>query len=142
VLRAVLDTNVFISSLLSRQGPPAQVLDAWRSREYLLLTSPEIIAETAAVLQSPHLRDKYSLSQEDVDQFLVLLRQDALVVPGVTDVSGAVPADPQDEIFLACAPDGQADVIVSGDKHLLELGEYQGIPILTVRRFLHRLSEG
>jgi predicted nucleic acid-binding protein len=43
-------------------------------------------------------------------------------------------------MVLACALDGQADLIVSGDRHLLDLGEYQGIPILTAREFLERLA--
>jgi len=53
----------------------------------------------------------------------------------------AIPDDPQDEIFLACALDGQADLIVSGDRHLLDLGKYHGIPILTARQFLDTLAK-
>ena len=50
--------------------------------------------------------------------------------------TGTIPADPVDEMVLACAVEGQADLIVSGDRHLLDLGEYQGIPIVTAREFL------
>lgn len=62
---------------------------------------------------------------------------DAIVVPGEADVEGAVP---DDEMVLAWAVDAGADVIVSGDGHLLELGQYQDIPILTVRDFLERTT--
>ena len=139
MLRVVLDTNVFVSSLLTRTGAPAQVLAAWRARQYLLLTSPAIMAELEATLHYPRLRRKYPLTDEDIAQLLDLLAQDALVVPGSVPVAGAIPQDPADEIVLACALDGQADLIVSGDRHLLDLGAYRDISILTVREFLERL---
>ena len=63
-----------------------------------------------------------------------------IFVSGEADVIGAVPDDPDDEIILACAIDGKADLIVSGDRHLLDLDEYRGAPIVTVRDFLNRLS--
>jgi len=140
MLRVVLDTNQFVSSVLVRQGLPAQVLDAWRRREFLLITSPLIIAEIRSTLGYPRIRRKYPLTEDDVDRLVTLLEQDALAVPGETDASGAVPADPTDEMVLACAVEGQADWIVSGDRHLLDLGEYQGIPIVTAREFLERLK--
>jgi len=56
------------------------------------------------------------------------------------DLSGSVPDDPMDEMVLACALEAQADLIVSGDHYLLALGEYRGIPIVTVRDLLGRLA--
>lgn len=141
MLRVVLDTNQFVSSVLVHHGLPAQVLDAWRQRVYLLVTSPAIIAEIRATLAYPRIRRKYPLTDEQVEQLVTLLEQDALVVPGVADATGAIPDDPQDEMILACAIEGMADLIVSGDRHLLDLGEYQGIQILTAREFLNRLRE-
>ena len=64
-----------------------------------------------------------------------------VVVPGRTDVEGAIPEDPKDEMFLACAVDAGADMIVTGDRHLLDLTEYKGIPILIVDQFSERLEE-
>ena len=140
MLRVVLDTHQFVSSVLVRQGLPAQVLDAWRRREFLLITSPLIIAEIRSTLSYPRIRRKYPLTDEDVERLVTLLERDALVVPGETDATGAVPADPTDETVLAYAVEGQADWIVSGDRHLLDLGEYQDIPIVTAREFLERLK--
>ncbi|TEU16768.1 MAG: putative toxin-antitoxin system toxin component, PIN family [Anaerolineales bacterium] len=140
MLRVVLDTNQFVSSVLVRQGLPAQVLDAWRRREFLLITSPFIIAEIRSTLSYPRIRRKYPLTDDDVERLVTLLEQDALVVPDELDVTGAIPADPTDDMVLACAVEGQADLIVSGDHHLLSLGEYQGIPIVTAREFLERLQ--
>lgn len=140
MLKVVLDTNIFVSSLLVQAGLPAQVLDTWRERQYLLIASPAIIAEIRATLNYPRIRRKYAITDEDVEQLVTLLERDALVVPGDADVAGAIPDDPADEIVLACAVDAQADVIVSGDRHLLELGSHRSIPILTARQFLERLN--
>lgn len=141
MLKVVLDTNVLVSSLLVKVGLPAAVVDAWRQREYLLVTSPDLIAEVRATLNYPRLRRKYLFTDEDVEQLISLLEQDALVVPGQAEVEGVIPDDPADEKVLACAVDAEADVIVSGDSHVLGLGEYQGIPVITVREFLERLAE-
>jgi len=140
MLKVVLDTNVFVSSLLVKAGLPAQILDAWRERRYLLIVSPAIIAEIRATLDYPRIRRKYAITDEDVEQLVTLLERDALLVLGDADAAGAIPEDPTDEMVLACAVDAHADVIVSGDRHLLDLGSYRSIPILTVRQFLKRLE--
>jgi len=140
MLRVVLDTNQFVSSVLVKHGLPAQVMDAWRRREFLLITSPSIIAEIRSTLSYSRIRRKYPLTDDDVKRLVTLLEQDALIVPDEIDATGAVPPDPKDEMVLACAVEGQADLIVSGDHHLLDLGAYQGIPIVTAREFLERLQ--
>ena len=141
MLRAVLDTNLFVSSALVGEGLPAQAVDAWRAHRFLLIISPAIMAEIAATLRYDRIRRKYDITEDDVSRLLALLSVDAVVVPGQTDVAGSVPDDPDDEAILACAVDGQADAIVSGDRHLLALRSFRGIPILTVRQFLERLVE-
>jgi len=140
VLRAVLDTNVFVSSLLNKNGAPARLLDAWRAGKYLPATSPPIIAEIKAVLESAHISKKYALASQDIRRLLDLLQKDTLLVPGVSRVDNKIPQDPTDEIFLSCALDAKADAIVSGDHHLLILKAFEGIPIMTVRRFLDRID--
>ena len=141
MLRAVLDTNVFVSSLLNKTGAPARLLDAWRAGEYLLVTSPPIMAEIKAVLELPRIKDKYALTDQDIRQLLDLLEKDAILVPGLSPVNNTILQDPKDEIFLSCALDAGADVIVSGDRHLLSLKAFEGIPIVLVRQFLDRLAE-
>lgn len=142
MLKVVLDTNVFISSLLVQAGLSAQVLNGWRQRRYLLVTSPSIIAEIRAVLGYPRIHQKYAIADEDVEAVVALLEREALVVPGGMELERIIPEDPADERVLACAVEAGADCIVSGDHHLLNLGQYQGIPILTVREFLEQLQEG
>jgi len=141
MLRVVLDTNEFVSSVLVRHGLPAQVLDAWRQRQFILIVSPAIIAEIRFTLNYPRIRRKYPITDADVQSLVALLTHDAVVVPGTVTVSGVIPDDPDDERVLACAVEGQTELIVSGDRHLLELGQYQGIPVITAREFLKRLAE-
>ena len=140
MLRVVFDTNLFVSSLLVKNGLPAQALDDWRAHRFLLVTSPAIMAEISATLRYERIRRKYGVTDEDIDQLLELLAAVALVVPGQSDVGGSVPDDEDDEIVLACAVDGQANVVASGDQHLLALGVFRGIDIITVRQLMERLS--
>jgi putative PIN family toxin of toxin-antitoxin system len=140
MLRVVLDTNLFVSSLLVKSGLPAKAIDAWRERKYLLITSPVLIAEIVNTLSYERIRRKYLITDEDVRQLISLLEEDALIVPGQIEISEVNPNDPDDEQVLICAIEGRADLIVSGDHHLLELEEYKGISIVTARQFLEKLS--
>lgn len=141
MLKVVLDTNVFVSSLLSKAGRPAMVIDAWRAGRYLLVTSPSIIFEIKRVVEAPDIRKKYGLSRDRIERLILLLEKDTIVVPGLSAAARAIPKDPTDEMFLSAALDARADLIVSGDRHLLDLGEYKGIPILTVREFLELVEK-
>jgi uncharacterized protein len=140
VLRVVLDTNIFVSSLLVKSGVPAQVLDTWRGNHYVLVVSPPLIAELRSTLSYPRIRRKYGIMDGDVERLIGLLQHDAILVSGVVDVTGAVPDDPKDEMILACALEGRADLIVSGDKHLLDLGNYRGVSIITARHFMQLMD--
>ena len=139
MLRAVIDTNVLVSSVLSKQGAPARLLDAWHERRFDLVISEAIIGEIESVLSEPRLKQVFHIVDERIARLVEVLREDALLVPGNADVRGAVPADPSDEMFLAAAVDGDADVVVSGDKDLLDLESFRGIVILTARQFLDNL---
>ena len=141
MLKVVLDTNVFISGLLTKSGRPAMVIDAWRAGQYLLVTSGPIISEIRRVLDAPKIRKKYGIDRKQIEKLILLLENDAVVVPGLSPVSGVIPEDPTDEMFLAAALDAKADIIVSGDRHLLDLDRYEGIPISTARQFLELLEK-
>ncbi len=139
MLRVALDTNQFISGLIVRQGVPAQVLDAWHRGAYTLLTSRPILNETREVFSYPRIRKKYRLSQKDIDDFLAQVEGASVLTPGRLALS-VVKDDPDDDKILACAVEGGADYVVSGDPHLLRLRAYESIPIVTARDFLTRLS--
>lgn len=135
MIRFVLDTNILVSS-----APPGSrlrpLIDAWQEGRCRLLISPEIFDEYLRVLTYP----RFQLSSDDIRR---ILERDVVPYSEVVHVTShvdVVKEDPSDNKFLACAIDGKADAIVSGDHHLLDLKSYQGIPILTAREFLNRLS--
>ncbi len=135
LIRIVLDTNILVSVALpdSRLRPLAEAWEAGRCR---LLISREIFDEYLRVLTYP----KFRLSSDDVTRVLergVLPYAEWVTVTSRIDV---IREDPSDNAFLACALDGKADAIVSGDHHLLELGTFHAIPILTGRQFLSQLT--
>jgi len=140
MLRAVLDTNVIVSSVLSKKGAPFQLIRAWHESRFTLITSEDIVREVQRVLSEPRLREVFSITNERISRLAVTLRQDAILVPGNAEVRGAIPVDPPDEMFLAAALDGKANMIVSGDKHLLNLKTFRGIDIMAPRQFLDQLE--
>ncbi len=135
-MRIVLDTNILVSALISRDGPPGQVLADVKRGRLRLVTSTEQIAELRRVLHRPHLRRYIPLAAADD-----LLRNVEAVGEVVTDLPDLdVSPDPDDNLILAAAVAGRADLVVSGDKkHMLALGEVEGIPIVTASAAAERM---
>jgi putative PIN family toxin of toxin-antitoxin system len=140
MLRAVLDTNVIVSSIISKKGALFQLRQAWMDFRFSLITSASIIEEVRRVLLKPDVKDTFHLTDDMISNVADTMMQNAIIVPGDADVRGAIPEDPSDEKILAAALKGVAHVNVSGDKHLLALGKYQNIPILIPRQFLDQLG--
>jgi putative PIN family toxin of toxin-antitoxin system len=141
MLRVVIDTNVLVSSVISKKGAPAFLIQAWSEGLFDLVISEAIITEIERVLSEHSLKQVFKISNDHIASLVELLRRNSILVPGSAAVAGAVPADPTDEMFIAAALDGNADVIVSGDKDLLEIESFQGVAILTPRQFLDRIQE-
>lgn len=106
-----------------------------------LILSSDILEELEDVLSRPHVFNKYNLSIEDIQDYLADLDSCAVIVDELElEEAEVVKDDPSDDIVLATAIAGQADYIVSGDKHLLDLGEYKGIKIITAAEFAEVLQ--
>ena len=138
--RVVLDTNVLVSGLVARQGVPRQILDAWVEGCFTLVTSLYLVEELAHVLSYPRIAKRLRISDEEVEALLAALLSQAVAVPGHLCLPG-VTRDPKDDAVVACAKEGQADCIVSGDQDLLVLGEYEGIQVVTPRQFMLSIAE-
>ncbi len=134
-MRVVLDTNQHISAIIRPNGHPAQIVRLWRIGLIELAVSPFILAEFERVVHRPRIQQKHNLSDADIAEYLEILRTFAVLVRGTVTVN-AVPDDPDDDIIIACAIESEADMIISGDQHLLSLGSYQGIPIVKAAEFL------
>ena len=136
--RAVVDTNVLVSGIIAPHGAPRRILEAWHAGQFTLVTSEAIVVEVARVLRYPRIRDRYSLTEDDVVTVVDSLRTDAKVVAGLYEVQRSV--DPADDMFLACALEGLAEYVVSGDRHLLETGSYHDVLVVTPRHFATLLA--
>jgi putative PIN family toxin of toxin-antitoxin system len=140
MIRAVLDTNVLVSAVIRRDGKPSQVISR-AVVEYSWLTSEYILTETAEVFARKHIQRRYGkwLTPDVQTQFLATARAMVEFVEVHTTLT-AVPADVKDNPVLACAVDGRADYLVTGDPDLLSLDAFQGIQIVTPNRFLEILD--
>jgi uncharacterized protein len=134
-MKVVLDTNVLVSAYASKKSAPFQILERLQKQEFELLISSEILAEYNSVLRYPKTRAYHKMNDLEIERQVERIKLQAIVV-AVQNVPPVIIADPSDDKFLACALAGNADYIVSGDKHLLNLGIYQGIQILTPSDFL------
>ncbi len=121
MIRAVLDTNVFVTAVLTPAGPAAAVLEAWRSERFALLVSPAILDELARVLAYPKIARRHGWSRKEIRVFVRDLGDLAVQTPGRIELS-VIREDPDDDRYLECAVEGLAEYIVSGDRHLLALG--------------------
>ena len=139
-MRLVLDTNVLVSALLSPSGAPARVLRLWEAEAFELVVSEAILAEYARVLAYPRIATRLKLTGESAEELVGALRQFSTLVEPDESLQ-VVAEDPDDDKLLACALAGGAEYVVSGDEHLLGLGEYLWIQVLAPAAFLMLLGQ-
>ena len=139
MLRAVLDANVFVSAAIHPEGPPGRIIERFlRTEAFTLVLSEGIVEEVLRALDYPRVRQYVRRDLDPALWFedLVVLAE---LVPGASQVSG-VSQDPDDDKYLAAAVEGRASFVVTGDPHLLAVGQYEGIRMVTPRTFLDLLS--
>jgi len=123
VIRATLDTNTLASGVIAHDGPIAVLFDRWRAGEFEIAVSDHILEELERTLRKPYFAAR--LSSSDRDEFLSLLVELAAVV----EIAGPIPTDARtlpDNLILATARSAGASYVVSGDRELQRLGEFQG----------------
>lgn len=138
-MRVILDTNIIVSGLISPHGSPARIIAHWLDGDFILLYSPDMLVELEDVLGRVWIREKLAHVPNRIDEFLEAVAVLGELIMGYANVAGAV-RDPFDEMFLACGVLGHADYIVTGDKDLLSLVEYESTRILAPARFLEVLA--
>jgi len=137
-MRAVLDTNVVVSALIWG-GIPFALLEAATEGHIDLVTSPALLAELAEVLNRPHLSTRLQRVRGSVQEALGFYAAfTASVTPA--SVPRAVLNDPDDNHVIAAAMAASADIIASGDRHLLSIGTHQGIQILRPAEMLASIT--
>ena len=143
-VRAVVDTNIVVSGILSPGGRPAAVLRA-AGIAFQLVWTPDIVAECLRVLTYPRVAKVLAPKrrQEYARQVVAELAAGAdMVSPQMLPKLRAVKADPDDDLFLATALAGGAQILVSGDRrHLLAMREFAGVRIIDAAAFLAELEQ-
>ncbi len=129
--RVVIDNNALISRLLLPASVPALAVRKAVETAQLLLSEPTL-SELAEVLS----REKFDpyVSVEDRQQFIRLLGRVGEIVPIIYTIHAC--RDPKDDMLLDLAVNGSADLVVTGDRDLLVLNPFRGIPIITPARYL------
>jgi putative PIN family toxin of toxin-antitoxin system len=135
-VRVVIDTNVLISAIFWT-GKPKQLLNQVRLGRLTFLTSEILLAELREILTREE--KPFKLSAEEAERIVAAMRDPAEIVEPQQRLS--ICRDEEDNRVLECAAEGRAERIITGDRHLLDLKSFQGIPIVTVADFLSQYEE-
>lgn len=134
MLRVVLDTNVILSGTIRSKGNAFSIIEAWRGRRFLLITSDALVEEVRRVLTYAKFH-AYDITPHKSRQLIQSLRRYGISTEGKLQVS-AIPEDPQDNQVLAAAVEERAEYIVTGDKHLQILRRYGPTLIVSPAEFV------
>ncbi len=137
--RVVFVTNTLVSGIFWTGAPNSAWLAAL-DQKFILLTSESLIAELKTVIVRDKFKTRLEAQNETVDDLIAKYSNVAVSVISAT-LPAIIKADPKDDHVLACALGGKAAVIVSGDHHLLDLGAFEKISIITVNAFLEGLTQ-
>lgn len=132
--RLVADTNILVSAVFW-DGNESKIIELAEEGELKLLTSIPILNELKEVLAY----EKFQLSEETINERIEYYLVLADTVPSKSSVE-VIQEDPEDNKVLACAIQGDADYVVSGDEHLLNLKEFKEVKIVTASRLLEILG--
>ena len=138
-MRIVADTNTVVSGLLW-PGKPRSLLDAARAGAFQLTTTQPLLDELSKVLERRKFTGRLERAGQSVTALLSAYRDLAETVVSA-QITPAVIADPDDDAVLAAALGGRADLIVSGDAHLLNLKHFHHIHIITTDEALALIAK-
>ena len=130
LIRAVVDTNVFIFSTLY-EGYASKLLSYWQRGRFIYLISKRVLEAYIKVLSYPRFR----LTEEEIKWIIQKELLPYIETVRIKIPVSAIKTDPSDNIFLSTAVEGKASFIVSGDRHLLVLKKYQDVQIIKIREF-------
>jgi putative PIN family toxin of toxin-antitoxin system len=131
-MKVVFDTNVFVSAFIVQGSQGETALLHAQRRKVSLYSSIPILTETARVL-----RLKFNQSDDDITAALRIISRAATLLQPVRKIT--VLADIPDNRILECAVTAHADLVVTGDHHLMGLKEFEGIPIVRLSDFLRMI---
>jgi hypothetical protein len=136
-VNVVVDTNVFISSLINPAGTPGKIVDLWKVGRISLCLSQEILHEYLEVIARLGISDDPAVAT----LLKIFESRGNQVYVSETSALTVIENDPEDNKFLECAIAARAQYVISGDRHLLKLREFQGIRVLTPAAFIREKAE-
>jgi len=131
----VLDTNLIISALLSPQGTPAKIVNLWEKGKFDVAVSDPLLDELERALGYERIKKYFRGTDFNRGIFILHLRETAILVKPQNRLE-VITDDTDDNRLLECAVTSRSSYIISGDQHLLDLKEYQGIQILSPAGFV------
>lgn len=134
MIRIVADTSVIVSGTLW-SGLAHRMIELIEAGSVTACVTPSIVHEYREVLVRPKFTRKLTERMTTADEVMQALLPHVELYPDLP-LSGVVKADPDDDLFVACAVASGAQYLVSGDSHLLDMAAYQSVKIVTVRQFL------
>lgn len=136
-MKIVIDANVFISFLLTRSPTISLLLHFWQQKKFTLLATDEIILEIQQVLER-FVATKL-IKEQEAAALLRRLKKEAEIITSLSQID--ISPDKKDNRYLACAKDGKADYLISGDQHLLGLKSFADAEILSPTEFLQIIKK-
>jgi hypothetical protein len=137
-MRVVVDTNVFVSYLLSSRGTTVRLLSLWRDSRFDIVISPALFTELVGVLQRPRIKSRVDVQRSF--SLLRRLRQQAVWTPGELDAFGATP-DPDDDMLISAAMETGAEYVVTWDAALLSQVTRDDLRLITPEEFISLVSQ-
>ena len=135
-MRVVVDTNIFISGLIS-PGPSRRILDLIEENSFSCVLTPDLFKELNKTLHRPKF--KILFKDININKLMTIVKNNSLYI--IPSVKMKACRDPKDDMVLTAAIVAKADMIVSGDKDLLVLNPFEDIAIVTPREFLQRINK-
>ncbi len=140
MIRAVLDTNVLIAAVINIKSSLTQeIYQKFLTLHFTLIISPEILEEVEDLINRERIVKKHKLTTDEREVIMSEIAALSYIVPGITHVE--VVRDQDDNKIISAAYEGKADYIISRDRDLLDLTQYEGIKIITPEEFIGILRE-
>ncbi len=136
MMPVIIDTNVSVSALLFG-GTPGKIVPLWKSGRIQPHITSEIVDELLRVLAYP----KFKLTEKEIQYLLYVEILPYCKVVTVKSGTAIIEEDPSDDIFLRCCEVAEAEALISGDRHLLNLKSHGNTKILAPSRFLKEYRE-
>jgi len=131
-VKIILDTNVIVSGIFF-SGPPYEILKAWRNGKFKIVVSQEILLEYQRIAEK--LNQKFPMINIQPIIDLLIVKADLVIGP---ELPIQISKDPGDDKFISCALASNSKIIITGDKHLLNVNGYEGLEIIRPREFVEK----